>query len=166
MARRGRRGGKLAGLVSVQNKEIVDAVALVVAAGVNTDVVLATSVNDYTGTVGTCPLGALIKGMELMVSYSIAVAPNRFDWYLLKNNAGVYTPGQLPAAGATGGNALRKFIIHEEKGLAPDNADGRVLSKLHINIPKRYWRMGEADEWILRANSAASYDVCIKAIYK
>jgi len=163
--RRGSR--KLAGLVSISNKEIVDVVLLGVAGATVSTSTIATTVNDYVGTVGTCPLGAIIKGFELMVSYGVSTVPARFDWYLAKNVANSIG-GNLPVPGASGGSSTRRFIIHEEKGLAPPTQDGNRLTKLHINIPKRYWRMGEADIWSLKSGSSTggTYDVCIKAIYK
>ncbi len=147
------------------NKEIVDSVTLGVSGGINTTVALATAVNDYTGAVGTCPLGASIKAMNIQVTYqSNEATTGRLDWYLMKNPANQITQ---PIPGATGGDPARKFIFHEEKGINPDD-DGNAptMNKGWISIPKRYQRMGEDDRIILRFGASDIHDVCIKAIYK
>ena len=86
MARR-RALRKLRSVVVVRNKEIVDSVNLAVAGNVTTAVDLATAVNDYTGVVGTCPIGATIKGFEIQLSDNQDNAPvQRRDWILWKGS--------------------------------------------------------------------------------
>ncbi len=155
---------KLAGLNVVQNKEIVDSVSIGVAAATNTIVTIAQQTNDYTGVVGECPLGSIIKGFEIMISYSRAQASSaRLDWYLIKKTGNFVT---LPVPGSTGGDPARRFIVHEDKGLTVDEGNGVTKSKVHINIPRRFWRMGENDKWQIAAGASSTYNLCIKAIYK
>ncbi len=162
-----RKSRRNRGAVVVQNKEIVDAINLANVGNVVSNISLATTVNDYVGTVGTCPLGAAIKGFELQISYASSLVPARMDWYLIKN-VGSQIVGPTP--GQIGGNVARRWVIHEEKGLGVDKAQGNKKTTIHLNIPKRYWRMGEGDIWQLLFGTSLgagdTYDLCLKAIYK
>ncbi len=137
---------------------------LAVAAGVTTVVAVATTVNDYIGTIGTCPIGSHIISINAQISYSISVPPNRVDWYMNKNPANQLT---MPTPGATGGNANRKQIFHEEKGLGPDNLDAPPTKNTYqFLVPQIFQRMGEDDSIQFRINSSGIYDACAKFIYK
>ncbi len=152
------------------NKEIVDITALIVAGGTGTDVDLLTQVNDYTGTVGTCPLGASLLGFYLEVSSNnVDNIIGRTDWYLCKREGGeAFT--SFPTPGATGGTLKRRWIYHEEKGIfpgAPTTAGGQSFrTKQFIAIPKTKRRMAEADNWSIRVGSSENYSFCVKCIYK
>ncbi len=101
---RRRDRAKLRALHSRSSKEIFRSVTLGVAAGVTTAVVFATSVNDYTGAVGTCPIGSKISRIHIQISYqSTQAGSNQADWYVAKNPANGLA---LPAPGVTGGNRL------------------------------------------------------------
>ena len=154
----------------VSNKEIVDAVVFIVAGGVTTDIDLATSVNDYTGTVGTVPIGANLLGFYLEISTSnVDNIVGRTDWYLVKRTSGIVATG-FPTPGATGGSQFRKWIFHEEKGIGqgvPTTGGGQSTRKQQfIAIPKGKQRMGEADAWTIRVGSSENYSFCLKCIYK
>lgn len=152
------------------NKEVVDIVALLVAAGVTTDVDIATAVNSYAGVVGTVPLGSSILGFYLETSTATTDSSvARTDWYLCKRTS--LTPfGSFPIPGSTGGSPNRKWIFHESKGLGQGIASGTVgqttRTREFIKIPKRYRRMGEGDVWSIRVGSSQIYNYCLKAIYK
>jgi len=157
--------------VIVSNKEIVDSVNLLVTAGVTTDIVIATAVNNYTGTVGTCPLGSKIRGFYLEASYNLAqVIVGKFDWYIAKLDSNrVFA--DLPTPGATGGATLRKKIFHERKGVldggTTSNAGGQSSKSVEfVAIPKGFQRMGEEDRWVLRVQGSTTYSFCLKCIYK
>lgn len=157
---------KLRSLTVRSNKEIFDSVTLAVGAGITTFVVFATAVNDYVGTVGTCPLGATIKALNVQVSYQSGdAAAARMDWYICKQN-GAAAGLVLPTPGATGGSPFRKFIFHESKGINPDDDGGPSNQKGWISVPKLYHRMGEDDKLIIAHNASNIHDVCIKVIYK
>jgi len=165
--RRGQGSGKRP---IVSNKEIVDAVFLSIVGGVTTDIDLATSVNDYDGTVGTCPLGCTILGFYLETSTgNQSSAPTRIDWYITKRDAGLGL-SNWPVPGATGGNVRRKQIFHESKGLGQGIAAGvtgqTTRVREFIGIPKRFRRMGENDKWSIRVGSSNDYNFCMKCIYK
>ncbi len=155
------------------NKEIIDVTSLTVAAGVTTDISVATSINDYTGGVGTCPLGSTILGFYIeasVIDVSGSDLSNRIDWYLGKKDLNP-TISTYPVPGATGGSPLRRHIFHEEKGILPSAAAvGRgvqqVRTRTFVRVPKSKRRMQESGEWFIRAGSSGSYSVCYKIIYK
>ena len=155
----------------VSNKEIVDGTFLLVTAAVTTDIDIAKTVNDYTGTVGTCPLGAKILGFYLETSYNLAqVIVGRLDWYLCKRESGRQIGG-FPVPGLTGGTELRKRIYHEAKGIldggTTSNAGGQTSKQREfIKIPRGVQRMGENDFWTMRINGSTNYSFCLKCIYK
>ncbi len=155
------------------NKEIIDITSLTVAAGVTTDSALATQINDYTGTVGTVPLGSSILGFYIEASaidVSGSDLSHRIDWFLCKKPGGV-SIASFPVPGATGGDDKRKWIFHEEKGIFPSSAVvGRgvqqVRTRSFIKVPRSKRRMAEGDAWFIRSGSSGSYSVCYKVIYK
>jgi len=168
MARfRGRQSGKHP---IVSNKEIIDSVVLIVAGGVTTDVEIAVQINDYVGTVGTCPLGAHIKGFYLEWSTNnVDNIVGRTDWYLCKLPPGISITA-FPSPGATGGNTQRRNIFHERKGIgvgAPTTAGGQSSRQTEfIAIPKGFQRMNENAKWVIRIGSSENYSFCLKVIYK
>lgn len=152
------------------NKETVDSVTFAVAAGVTTRIAVASTVNDYTGTVGTCPLGSIIKALWIEASYTKADSlVGRLDWLVIKIPSGV--GGLTTVPGATGGFIGRKFIFLERKGIQSN--DGLVgqggspaRSAGWLMIPKRYQRMGEGDTLNIDIGSSVVYNFCLKVIYK
>ncbi len=145
-------------------KEIVDSVNLAVSAGVTTTIVLATTVNDYIGAVGTVEVGSVIKWVYLFCQILPATGTANVDFYVAKLPPGVVTP----VPGATGGTPSRKFILHEEKGIPGNAADGAypLTFKGVIKIPRGRQRMGEDDRIVLLVRGADQYNQCSKAIYK
>jgi len=86
------------------------------------------------------------------------------DWHLMKSPTVVATP--LPDA--TGGDVGRKYILHEEKGIPGNAADGAypLTFKGVIRIPKGRQRMAEGDSIRLVSRGVGISNACIKAIYK
>ncbi len=151
-------------------KEIVDSVVFIVAAGVTTDIDIATAVNDYAGGVGDVPIGSTINGFYMETSTNnVDNIVGRTDWYLCKRpaNNGVVN---YPTPGASGGALNRNLIFHESKGIgqgSPTTAGGQsIRMREFIKIPKRFRRMGEADRWTVRVGSSENYSFCLKVIYK
>jgi len=164
------------GLQSVvrSNKEIIDGVFLKVTGAVITDVLLATAVNDYDGTVGTCPIGSKIKGCFIEWTYNAdSTLEGRMDWYFAKIPAGLAI-ASFPIPGATGGNLKRKYIFQERKGLTnPFNTSATfaVSSQIRggmmfLKIPRRFQNMAEGDFLAIRVQSSVDYNFCLKVIYK
>ena len=154
----------------VSNKEIVDSVVFIVAGGVTTDIDVASQVNDYTGTVGTCPQGSKILGFYLETSTNnVDNIVGRIDWFLCKRQ-GDRLVTAYPTPGASGGAQLRKLIFHESKGIAqgtPTTGGGQsTRMREFIKIPPGFQRMGELDRWTIRVGSSENYSFCLKCIYK
>ncbi len=156
------------------NKETVDGVFLKVTGGVITDVVLITPVNDYTGTVGTCPISAKVKGCFIEWSYNAdSTLEGRLDWYFAKIPAG-QTLASFPTPGGTGGAPRRKYIFQERKGLTnPFNTgSGFAVSSqirggmMFLKIPRRFQNMAEGDAVVIRIHASVNYNFCLKVIYK
>ena len=155
--------GRLRPINSVKN--IVDGTFLGVTAATVTDVSLALAVNSYGGAAGEVPIGASISSVYLFVQVLPATGTANVDWYIWKN------PGNGlvgPVPGATGGNANRKHILHEEKGIPGNAADGAypLTFKGVIKIPKGKWRWGEDDRLEVKIRGTDVYNACIKCIYK
>ncbi len=155
----------------VSNKEVVDVVSLLTAGGTTTTIDVATQINDYTGAIGTMPIGAKILGFYLEISYNLSqVIVGNFDWYLAlrQSNRSI---GDFPIPGSVGGDKLRKKVFHERKGVldggTTSNAGGQTSKSVEfIKVPKGFQRMGELDKWIIQLRGSTSYSFCIKCIYK
>ncbi len=146
-------------------KEIVDSTQLGIVAGTTIVVVLATAVNDYVGAVGTVPVGAKVNGMFLFVQMVSATGTGNSDWFIAKIPEAVV----LPTPGATGGTVARRFILHEEKGIPGNAADGAypLTFKGVIKIPRGRQRFAEGDTILLVSRTAVDVsNLCIKSIYK
>ncbi len=145
-------------------KEIIDSTQLGVAGGVNTVLTLVSVVNDYTGAVGTVETGAVVKSVYLFAQGLPATGTANVDWYFIKRPAGI----TLPNPGAVGGNVARKFVLHEEKGIPGNAADGAypLTFKGVIKIPRGRQRMAEGDKIEIVFRSVDTANWCFKAIYK
>jgi len=162
MARRYSRGMALRPIIS--NKEIVDTTLLSVAAGVTTVTTIASTINDYVGTVGTCPLGSKISSVYLFVQLLPTATTDNVDWFCMKGPQAIV----LPVPGATGGHVARKYILHEEKGIPGNANDGAypLTFKGVIRIPRGRQRMAEGDVIKVSIRGTGVHNACIKAIYK
>ncbi len=157
-----RRGMSLRPINSV--KEIIDSVLLAVTAGTSSTVVLGSSVNDYTGTVGTFPVGAKVSSFYLFVQILPTATTENVDWYVAK----APTALAMPTPSATGGDVARKYILHEEKGIPGNANDGAypLTFKGVIRIPRGRQRMAEGDRFFIRLRGVGISNACIKCIYK
>lgn len=156
------------------NKETIDGVFLKVTGSVVTNVIIAQAVNDYAGTVGTCPIGAKIKGCFIEWSYNNdSTLEGRMDWLFCKA-PGSLILGDMPTPGATGGQVNRKFVFQERKGLQnPFNTgSGFAVSSqirggmMFLKIPRRFQNMSEGDLLGIKIQSSTDYNFCLKVIYK
>jgi len=156
------RGMSLRPINSV--KDIVDGVFLGVAAATTTTFTVSSTVNDYTGVVATCPIGAKISSVYVFAQVLPTLGTANVDWFMAKIPTGVV----LPTPGATGGNAARKFILHEEKGIPGNAGDGAypLTFKGVIRIPKGRQRMAEGDVIRILFRGVDIHNICVKAIYK
>ncbi len=145
-------------------KEIVDSTFLGVTAGTNTTVTVASVVNDYVGTTGTVEVGTVIKWIYLFVQLLPSAGTANVDFYVIKKPSAVANPNP----GAVGGNIARKYVLHEEKGIPGNAADGAypLTFKGVIKIPKGRQRMAEGDLIAVVLRGADTYNGCLKCIYK
>ncbi len=147
-------------------KAVVDGVFLAVAAGVVTNVNLGLTVDTFVGTAGTFPIGAKIFGIYLFVNIQPDAAVGNVDYYVSKTSPILLAT--MPIPGSTGGDASRRFILHEEKGLPVNRDVGGVPSQFKgvIVIPKGRQRMGDGDVIRLHLRCSSAYSACVKCIYK
>lgn len=149
------------------NKETVDSTTIGVAAGTVTTVNLSICVNDYTGVVGEVPLGSRINSIYLFKQILPQAAQGQVDWLFGKNPGNQIT---LPAPGTTGGHVVRKWVLHEEKGIPGtfNNGASPLTFRGVLTLPngKGMKRQGEADRTQTRSSCSTAYDMCLKAIYK
>ncbi len=148
-------------------KNIVDGTFLGVTGGTTTDFVVVNAVNDYTGLVaGDVPVGATVSSVYLFVQAVSATGTANVDYFMAKGPGNVMS--NLPVPGATGGNQNRRFILHEEKGIPGNAADGAypLTFKGVIKIPRGRQRIAESDKFIVSIQGADTYNACVKAIYK
>ncbi len=152
------------GTIINSRKEIIDGTFLGVAAGVVTTVDLASVINDYVGTVGTVEVGSLIKSLYLFVQVLPSAGTANVDWNIGKKPLNVV----IPTPGATGGDPARKYVLHEEKGIPGNAADGAypLTFKGVIKIPRGRQRMAEGDKIQMKIVGADIYNACVKCIYK
>ncbi len=139
-------------------------------AGLNavTDVAVGVEVQNYSATSNEVPRGGKVSwvyySVYVFTDDSGAAAPivNMYWW---KNVGGVST---LPTTGNTGTSDLKRFIIHEEKGLAGNKNDGvPMVVKGVLKIPPSKQKFGLNDKiQLVINNESANGDFCAKHIYK
>lgn len=71
----------------------------------------------------------------------------------------------MPSPNATGTNDNKRWIFHQEKGLAESDSWPMVFKGV-IKIPKKFHRMGAEDQWQLKIQANNNYEWCGIAIYK
>lgn len=113
------------------------------------------------------PIGCTIKSFYVSVYvYSTAdgTAAPVIDWYISKNPSDSLT---MPAPTAVGGNENRRFIFHQERGLAANTSGTPMVFKGVIKVPRGFQRMGKDDNWSIRLviNGEAGF-FCTQTIYK
>ncbi len=147
-------------------KNIVDSTLIGVAAGLGSSVNVATTVNDYTGGVADVPIGCKISSVYLFLQILPATGTANVDWYIWKGPLNINAT--MPVPGATGGAIDRKYILHEEKGIPGNAADGAypLTFKGVIKIPRGRQRFGEGDRIQIKTVGADVHNVCLKCIYK
>ncbi len=149
-------------------KNIVDSTLIGVAAGVTSNVNLATAVNTYAGAVTEVPIGSNVSSVYLFVQVQPQAAQGNADWFFYKSSAAENTALLAVTPGVTGGNTARRFILHEEKGIPGvfNNGASPLTFRGVLKIPRGRQRMGEGDVITLRVRCSTAYDACVKAIYK
>ncbi len=150
-------------------KNIIDTEgALVATTNSVTDVAVGVEVQNYSSTSNEVPRGGRVTSFYYSVfvfANNEASSDNVVDMYWWKNVGGVST---LPTAGNTGTSDLKRFIIHEEKGLAGDLGNGGLpmVVKGVIKVPPSKQKFGLNDKLQLVINSNINGKFCAKQIYK
>jgi len=148
-------------------KNVVDSEGAILAATTSTsDLVigvrtLATTINPIQ-----VPVGAVVNSIFLSV-YILGSGGSDseiINWYIAKNPNNSLT---LPAPGATGASANRRWILHEEKGIYATQDGTPMVFKGVIRIPPKMRRIGDGDRIsVLIRSTLGVPNFCIKAIYK
>lgn len=148
-------------------KRIVDSSGSL-AAGTTSSTTVAVGVAEgAAATVNSVPPGAHVYSMFITVNGVNTVNPGVVDWFISKDpggqiGAGFGNPGDT---GNPANNTVRKWIFHEEKGLASSTASPMIFKGV-IKIPKKMQRFDVDDEINVKIRSAGAGFFCIKAIYK
>ncbi len=73
----------------------------------------------------------------------------------------------LPNPGATGASDAKRFIIHEEKGLAGNRTNGMpMIVKGVVRIPYKLGRFGINDSFVCHIRAPVNGLFCLKHIYR
>ncbi len=148
-------------------KNIIDSTQIGVTGATVAQISLAATVEDFTGATGQVPIGARVNSVFLFVqilAQSTGVA--NVDWYIAKVGTGQVA--SMPVPGATGGSTMRKYILHEEKGIPGNASDGAYPAtfKGSIKIPRHMQRFGDGDNLRIHLRGTDDYNLCVKCIYK
>ncbi len=160
-------------------KHVIDT-STVIGAGVNTviqppiDGVDAYALADVNG----CPTGSTVRGFYMSFfaiseGGEIASEVPLVDWYVIHNPGGAFgvtfDADNLPTPGATGSHKNKRFIFHEEKGLAGGGdvslAGVPMVFKGVIGIPKKWQRIGQDDTVLICGRANFNTKLCIKVLY-
>ncbi len=164
----------------ISTKNVVDTSG-VLAAGTDTVMdVLAVAVDAPTlAAPDSVERGSTINGLYLSIFFiteggEVANEVPLVDWYILKNPgnnfASTFDATNLPTPGATGSHDNKRFIFHEEKGLAGGGdaslAGVPMVFKGVLAIPKGYRKFNANDRLTLAARANFATKFCVKAVYK
>ncbi len=121
-------------------------------------------------SVNQCETGSKVNGIYLKVEANRTSGTGRSNMYLAiyKNPA---NSNVGPAADAVGGNALKKYVIHQEMIMLGDFVENmpRILFNGVIKIPKGYIRNGPNDKLqalIKMGGNSVTSDWCLQCHYK
>ncbi len=124
--------------------------------------------------VGTTPsqvaFGASVKNIfiSVFVLGPTGGSSGLVDWYIWKNPGSSIILSDRPVPGNVGISKNRKWVFHEEKGLAATQDGTPMVFKGVIKVPEKMRRFGEDDkiEIVLLTETGFDSQFCIKAIYK
>ncbi len=163
-----------------RRKNVVDQSGIL-AAGVNTvldNIITVVDQADLASvdevTTGSRVNGFFMSFFAIAEGGEIANEVPLVDWYVIKDSGGAFgttfDATHLPTPGATGSHVNKRWIIHEEKGLAGGGdaslSGVPMIFKGVLGVPKHMRRMAISDRFrfIARANFATKQ--CTKFIYK
>ncbi len=149
-------------------KNVIDTSGGLTAATVSvTAVATATQPGALTTVSNLVPIGGRMSAVYYsLYIYSDAIESTSplIDIYWWKRVAGTDT---IPIPGSTGTNENKKWIFHEEKGLAGNRTTGMpMIIKGVIKIPPRYQRFANGDDFEMRILAPVAGFFCAKHIYR
>ncbi len=111
---------------------------------------------------------AIAEGGELAAEVPLV------DWYVIKDSGGAFgttfDATHLPTPGSTGSHVNKRWIIHEEKGLAGGGnaslSGVPMIFKGVLGIPKHMRRIAVGDRFRFVARSNFNTKECTKFVYK
>ncbi len=175
-----RRRSNLQPINSTKNvADISSIIAAVTDTVVFTPIITADTRDAQLSDADNVPRGCTINGMYLSLFFiteggEVANEVPLVDWYIIKDNGGnfgaTFDASNLPTPGATGIHENKRFIFHEEKGLAGGGnaslSGVPMVFKGVIRFPRTFkrFRFGDLIRICARTNFATKF--CAKAVYK
>ncbi len=149
-------------------KNVIDTSGAITAASVSTtDVAIAVETNGLDQKSNEVPIGGRISAMfvTLYVFSDTTESGNPLvDVYWWKNPANALT---APTPGNTGASNYKRFIFHEEKGLAGNRTTGSpMIFKGVLKIPRQLQRFSLGDKVQVLVLSPTAGRFCLKTIYR
>ncbi len=125
-------------------------------------------------TTGSTVNGFYMSFYAISEGGEVAAEVPLVDWYIIKDPGGsfgsTFSATKLPTPGSTGSHVNKRFIIHEEKGLAGggDASTGGVpmIFKGVLGVPRGFRRMAPQDRLTICARANFNTKECTKFIYK
>ncbi len=164
-----RRRNKFAGKQSYKN--VVETSGGLAAATTSINVVAtAVELGLLDQDLNEVPVGAQLSAIYYSVfifTDAGAAGDPTVDMFWFKNPAAGFLGGNAPTPGDTGSAATKRFIIHEEKGLAGNRQNGTpMVVKGVVRLPSKLARFGLSDRLELHIRSVTAGFFCAKHIYR
>ncbi len=164
----------------ISTKNVVDQSTIIAA---TTNTVLTTIVDTVDAptlaATGSVERGSKVHGIYLSLFIyaeggEVANEVPLADWYIIKDQGGnmgsTFSATALPTPGATGSNDNKRFVFHEEKGLAGGGdaslAGVPMVFKGVIGVPRGYQKCNSGDRIKVCVRTNFASKLCFKAIYK
>ncbi len=149
-------------------KNVVDTAGSLAAASVSvTTIAVAVNLGVQVSTSNHVPVGGRISAIYYslyLASDALETISTLMDIYWWKKQADILTP---PTPGGTGASESKRWVFHEEKGLAGNRTTGSMMVvKGVLKIPKSYQRFGIDDKVEMRIFAPVNGLFCSKHIYR
>ncbi len=149
-------------------KNVVDTNGSLAAATVSvTPIAVSVNLAVTVATNNHVPVGGRISAIYYslyLFSNATEIQDSLMDIYWWKKQADITTP---PTPGQTGASESKRWVIHEEKGLAGNRTTGTpMVVKGVLKIPKPYQRFGIDDKLEMRILAPIAGLFCSKHIYR
>ncbi len=164
-----RRGNKFVGRQSYKN--VVETNGSLAAGTVSVNVIAtAVELGLLDQDLNEVPVGTHLSAIYYSVfifSDATELQDPTIDMFWFKNPAAGFLGGSAPVAGSTGDSATKRFVIHEEKGLAGNRTTGQpMVVKGVLRLPPKLARFGLFDRLELHILAPINGFFCAKHIYR